>query len=308
MKTELHNRFEMKDLGEAKVCLGLEISRDREQKKLWLGQTEYANAVLDRFGMHDCKPISTPMDPNASYVDNKDGSILVTTAPYRQAIGSLMYLMVGTRPDLAFSDVKLAQFSASPTDEHWTAVKRVLRYVAGSLNLRIEYNGNSANKEVVGYSDSDWAGDKSDRKSTNGYVFTMCGGAVSWCSRKQTIVAASTCEAEYIGMTMASKEAMWLRRLVSDIRGKSVLENPLSLLSDNAGAIALTKNEVVNRRNKHIDLAYHFVRDAVRRGIVNITYLPTTEMTADILTKPLGRILLEKFVEHMGLVKQGEFA
>ena len=99
---------------------------------------------------------------------------------------------------------------------------------------------------------------------------------------------------------------MWLRRLVSDIRGKSVLDKPLSLLSDNAGAIALTKNEVVNRRNKHIDLAYHFVRDAVRRGIVNITYLPTTEMTADTLTKPLGRILLEKFVRYMGLVSQGE--
>ena len=307
LKLELHKRFEMKDLGEAKVCLGLEIHRNRSERKLWLAQSKYANTVLARFGMDTCKPVHTPMDANAQ-LQKADGGAPVTDEPYRQAIGSLMYLMVGTRPDLAFSVGKLSQFVEAPTDTHWIAVKRILRYVAGTANMCIQYSGKLDNKvtNLIGYSDSDWAGDHSDRKSTSTFVFTFCGGAISWCSRKQTIVAASTCEAEYIGLTMASKEAIWLRRLVGDILGPRITENPLVVWSDNNGAISLTTNEALNRRNKHIDIAYHFVRDAVRRGVVKIVYLPTTEMAADILTKPVGRVILDRLRSSLGLVNQGE--
>ena len=307
IKSELHKRFEMKDLGEAKVCLGLEIHRDRSARKLWLGQEKYARTVLARFGMETCKPVSTPMESSVQ-LEKADDTTPATTAPYRQAIGSLMYLMVGTRPYMAFCVGKLSQFVENPTDDHWVAVKRALRYLAGTVNMCIEYSDKHVNNltSVIGYSDSDWAGDHSDRKSTNGYVFTLYGGAISWCSRKQTIVAASTCEAEYIGLTLASKETIWLRRLVSDILGPQVLNKPMVVWSDNNGAISLTTNEALNRRNKHIDLAYHFVRDAVRRGVVKIVYLPTTEMAADILTKPVGRIVLERLIPYMGLVNQGE--
>ena len=253
-------------------------------------------------------PNTNTMDSSNSLVDNKDGSCPVTTHPYRQAIGSLMYLMVGTRPDLAFAVGKLARFSASPTDEHWVAVKHVLRYVAGTQHLCIEYDGNkNVDEPITMFSDSDWAGDKGDRKSVNGYVVSVGGGAVSWCSRKQTVVAASSCEAEYIALTMASKEAMWFRRLASDVFGKRLLDTPTPLWSDNDGAMDTARTGNINRRNKHIDLAYHFVQDAVRRKIVELHYVPTTENTADILTKPLSRVLFDKFAKQMGLVIQGEF-
>ena len=313
IKGELHKRFEMKDLGEAKVILGLEITRDRKNRELHLGQSKYAGDILERFGMHDSRPVSTPMiqsNTNDNCLEVIDPVTDVpTTAPYRQAIGALMYLMLGTRPDIAFAVGKLARFCENPKDKHWIAVKRVLRYVAGTRDFRLLFTGSSP-LELTGFSDSDWAGDLSDRKSTSAFVFKVAGGAVSWASRKQTIVAASTCEAEYISLCATSKEALWLRRVIHDIINpvKTVKDlhpnRPTKILSDNQSAIALAANEAINRRNKHIDIAYHFVRDTIKRGEIALHHLPTTDMPADMLTKPLGRILLQKFIKSVGLTRK----
>ena len=287
----------MKDLGEAKTCLGLEISRDREQKLLWVKQTKYISAILERFGMDGSRPVPTPMvdshileEPSTS--PNKD------SFPYREAIGSLMYLMIGTRPDLAFAVGKLAQFCENPDMRHWTAVKRVLRYVCGTKELGIKFDGT---KPLVGhgFSDSDWAGDVKDRKSTSAYVFMMAGGPVSWCSRKQTAVATSTCEAEYIALSSACKESIWVNRLLKSLDGLS--ENGKLIFADSASAMKLSKNESINRRNKHIDVTYHFVRDCVAKSQVNLEYIPTSEMVAEMLTKPLGRVKYEYLRDKCGV-------
>ncbi|CDF77556.1 Retrovirus-related Gag-Pol polyprotein [Chondrus crispus] len=299
MKGELNKRFEMKDLSEAKVCIGLEIHRDRTIKTLSLTQTKYALNVLDRFKMSTCNPSLTPMEQGRKTTNSIENDS-ETKVPYREAVGCLMYLMVGTRPDLAYAIGKLSQHSANPCESHWAGVKRVMRYVQGTRNLGIVFDNKSKSPELLGFSDADWAGCSDSRKSTSGYVFKFCGGAISWSSRKQTVVATSTCEAEYIALCEACKEATWLRQVVADVLGLD--SDPTIMMGcDNAGTISFAQNESINRRNKRVDVKYHYVRDAIKRNIVYLSHCPTTSMPADILTKALGRILFQKFVELLGL-------
>lgn len=300
MKSEFSKRFEMKDLGEAHKCIGLEISRNRNTRTLYLSQHTYATSVLERFKMSNCNPCATPMELCRPPID---ASIIdpPTNCPYRQAIGCLMFLMVGTRPDLSFTVGRLAQSCEQPRQSDWNAVKRVLRYVQGTKNVSLKYVGSADKPSISGYSDADWAGCVKSRKSTSGYVFMLCGGAVSWCSRKQSVLAASSCEAEYIALTETCKEAAWLRRMIADVLG---LDNDptLNVSCDNDGTIASAHNESINRRNKHIDIAYHFARDASRRNIVRFVPCASQANTADILTKPLARVLFERCFKKMGLI------
>lgn len=311
MKNELNKRFEMKDLGEAKLCLGLEITRDRPNRRLHLTQSKYIVGILERFGMEDSKPVATPMEGTFSYEDRVELDCsgkqegIMTNVPYREAIGSLMYLMIGTRPDLAFCVGKLSQFCEAPKERHWVAVKRVLRYVSGTRTHGILFDG-SKSIEAHGFSDSDWAGDVSDRKSVSGYAFLMAGGVVSWSSRKQTVVATSSCEAEYIAMSVACKESLWLERIVRCMPPNAHKKRGMVVFSDSQSGIKLSQNESINRRNKHIDVTFHFVRDVVARGDVELCYKPTSEMTADLMTKPLGRVKFEYFRELCGIRSQGE--
>ena len=303
MKGELNKRFEMKDLGEAQVWIGLEIRRNRVSGELWLGQLKYAASVLDRFNMSNCNPSLTPMKQHRISIGNTSMAVAhdsPTNAPYRQAIGCLMFLMVGTHPDLAYAIGKLSQHCSDPRESYWTAVKRVFRYLPQTKHMGIVFTKRKSEPHLVGFSDADWGGCLESRKSTSGYVFQICGGAVSWSSRKQTVVATSSCEAEYVALCEACKEASWLRSIVADILG--LKKDPtLPLACDNNGTIAISHNQSINRRNKHIDIAYHFVRDAIRREVVNLKQCDTSEMTADIFTKPLGRVLFQKFVGYLGL-------
>ena len=302
IKGELRKRFEMKDLGEARVCLGLEITRDRANRTLHLSQKKYTQSVLERFRMHDAKPVPTPMesgftnirwsDPEASYESAAD-------FPYRQAIGCLMFLMIGTRPDIAFAVCLLAQFSEQPLVPHWTGVKRVFRYICGTRDHGITF-GRDSNADLVGYTDSDWGGCKNTRKSTSGHVFMIGGGPVSWRSRKQTVTALSSCEAEYIASCTAAKEAVWLGRLISDMN-KYEKSPCVRIFADNQGSIESGKNQAINQRNKHIDIQYHYVRDVVAVGKVEFVYCPTEAMIADILTKPLDRVKFETHVKSLGV-------
>ena len=212
-----------------------------------------------------------------------------------------MYLMVGTRPDIAFSVSKLAKYVESPTLLHWNCVKRVLRYIKNTSEHGIWFNLNK-DLEPLGFVDSDYAGDVTTRKSTSGYVFIMAGGAVSWCSRQQEVVALSSTEAEYISLCSGLKEAIWLRRLVSNLDLTPALgKEPITIMVDNQGAIDLAKNGSVNRRTKHIDVRYHFCRQAVEDKLVTLKYCPTNVMGADVLTKPLGRLKLEELINLFGL-------
>ena len=321
VKKMLNDRFDMKDLGAAKVCLGLEITRDRQNKKLWLTQESYMEKIVERFGMINSKPVHTPMDEPKStderleVISERDEDAV--NVPYREAIGSLMYLMIGSRPDIAYAVGKLARFCDSPKTKHWVAVKRVLRYIRGTSKIGLCYDGlldgtvdcqDSVMKtDLFGYCDSDWAGDVSDRKSTSAYVFMRSGSAISWCSRKQTVVATSSCEAEYIAMSEACKEGIWMKRLFSDIPADTDLSQGIKILNDSQSAQKLSANESINRRNKHIDIKYHFVRHVIEEGQVVFPYLPTSEMVADMLTKPLGRIQFVKLRHLCGMRIKGEF-
>ncbi len=224
--------------------------------------------------MSSSKPVVTPMEPRTKTVEPNDASQQpAEDVPYRSAIGSLMYLMVGTRTDIAFAVGKLAHHSQSPLLEHWTAVKRVLRYIAGTRNAGLTYGG-SGDVTPTGYTDSDWAGCEATRKSTSGYVFMLGGAPVSWRSKKQELAAASSCEAEYIASFHASKEAIWLKRLLADIHPATRM-SAIKVFSDNQGAHAMAYNTAVNDRTKHIAIKYHFTREAVQRKVVWLEYCPT---------------------------------
>ena len=298
IKKELSSRFEMKNLGPANVMLGIEIRRDRSNRKLFISQTEYTKEIHDRFGMSDSKHVTTPMDRSYSELVQQE-SDPAGDVPYRQVIGSLMYLMIGSRPDLAFAIGKLSQHAESPSNFHWISAKRVLRYLNSSRDYGIVFNGNKP-LTPEGFSDADWAGCKLSRKSTSGFLFLFAGGAVSWRSRKQTCVATSTCEAEYIAMCMAVKESIRLSRLLSDLQSTPE-PKPIVLGVDNNGAIDTAKNASVNQRNKHIDLQYRFVRDAYKSNLISLRHVGSEDQIADSLTKPLHRKLFTKLREKQGL-------
>ena len=308
LKEQFNHRVEMKDLGEARICLGLEIRRNREAHTLHLGQAQYAAKFLERYGIHESRPVATPMECQLSAQD-VNGDWFDATL-YRQAIGSLMYLMVGTRPDIIYALGQLSQYVQCPTEALWNGVKRVLRYVNGTRELVILFDG-TTDLWPVGFCDSDWAGDQVDRKSTSGYVFVVGSGAVSWKSKKQSVVAASSCEAEYISLAIAAQESVWLGRVFGFARSgtdKKATEvhvssdvNALELNVDNQSCIKMARNDSSSTRNKHIDMKYHIVRDLLGKKLLRLSYCPTASMTADVLTKPLRRLLFERHREEMGV-------
>ena len=301
VKDEFKHRFKMKDLGAASEFLGIQIYRDRPNRKLHITQSSYIDKILERFGMADANPMSTPMEVSSFKISssNTDPEERAHNVPYRQAIGSLMYLMIGTRPDIGFAVGKLSQYCEQPLKSHWSSIKRVLRYIKGTRNLGITYSA-SESLNPIGYVDSDWAGCLETRKSTEGMVFLLAGGAVFWRSKKQTVIATSSCEAEYIASCSAAKTAIWLARLLSGMLGQSC-SDPITVHVDNQGSIAMAHNESVNARNKHIDIRYHFVREAVRTKQVILSHCPGTEQAADPLTKPLSRIKFKELCSKIGL-------
>jgi len=216
-----------------------------------------------------------------------------------------MYLAIRTRPDIAFAISTLSKFNPRPATKHLLAAKRVLRYLRQTTTLSLIYH-RTQNSGLVGFTDSDFAGDLDDRKSTSGYVFTLAGGPVSWKSKKQSLVSLSSTEAEYVGCSEAAREAIWLRRLYHEItndRLKSTTPAIQLLLSDSQGAISLAQAPRFSDRTKHIDIKYHFVRDSCANGLVRLGFISTAEMTADVMTKALPRDAHQKHIGGMGLTE-----
>lgn len=280
---DIAGAFDIKDVGEVSYFLGLQLRRNRAQGQIWLGQPKYARDMLQRFGMSDCKPVVTPLEAN-THLGCSDGEPVESDIPYAELVGSLLYLTVNTRPDLAFSAGVLSRFVAAPSDVHWKAAKRVLRYIAGTLDRGIQYQKGQV--EVEAFTDADYAGEQDSRKSTSGAVVLMRGAPVVWKSKLQTVVAASTCEAEYIAAAAAAKEALWVRKLIGEMSGQV---QRIPLYGDNQSALVLMKQHTsgASGRTKHIDVPFHFVRHRVMQGDLEAVYVPTDEMKADILTKAL---------------------
>ena len=217
---------------------------------------------------------------------------------YSTSHSCLTYASLISRPNIAVATGTLAQFMSNPNVQHWSGVKRVLRYLKGTKNFGLCYSKADDN-QLVGFSDADWAGDLHTRRSTSGYTFHVGPSLVSWSSRKQVTVARSSTEAEYVALSSATQEAIWLRRLLSDI---SFQECPTTLINeDNQGAIELSKNAKHHERTKHIDIAYHFIRERVSSQEIVVSYCPTNDMIADVMTKAVPRVKFEKFRSSLGV-------
>ena len=273
----------MKDLGVAKKILGMEISRDREEKKLSLSQKSYIEKILSRFGMSASKAIDTPSATNIHLSSDLAPKSEVeeeymSRVPYSNAVGSLMYAMVCTRPDIAHVVSVVSRFMENPGKEHWQAVKRIFRYLRGTSDVGLIYGGDT-HCLVTGYSDSDYAGDVDSRRSMTGYVFTLSGSVVSWKATLQAAVTLSTTEAEYMALTEAAKEGIWLQGLVGDL---GLHQDQAVVFCDSQSAICLAKDQVHHERTKHIDVRYHFLRDEKR---IEVKKVGTADNPADMFTK-----------------------
>lgn len=307
IKKQLAAIFEMKDLGNAKFVLGIKIERDRTNKALSISQSEYINNVVRKFGMEDSRRETyTPMNPGMRLVKSglfgEDESKSVDATQYQAAVGSIMYAMLGTRPDIGFSISRLAQYSNDPREQHWNAVKQLVRYLATTSNYCLTYRGeanNTAEPELTVYTDSDWAADHDTRRSTTGYLFLFAGAPISWKSKRQPTVALSTTEAEYMAACEATREAMNWRMFLGELGLDT--NNPTIIMSDNQGSIALSKNPEHHARSKHIHIRHHYVREQVLLGTVKFEYVSTNEMTADILTKALSRDRHALLTKKMGI-------
>jgi hypothetical protein len=262
------------------------------------GQGKYTLEILKRFRMQDSRPMATPMVTNLKKIDSS-ASELADSRQYRQLIGSLMYL-VNTRPDICFVVNTLSQFMVEPREVHWVAAKHVLRYLQGTIGYGLQYLGGDGVR-LQGFSDSDWAGSDTDRKSTSGCCFSLGSTVISWFNRKQTSVALSSTEAEYMATSLASCEAIWLRKLLTRLFGQ---ELELTVIHcDNQSCIKLSENPVFHDRSKHIEIRYHFIRDRVQKGAVQLQYIPTEEQLADIFTKPLVKGKFVFFRDKLGVVE-----
>lgn len=298
----LNEHFKMKDLGEATSVLGVKINRKKEFGTISISQERYINDMLERFGLNECKPAKTPIDVNQKISSEmspgtEEEAEEMSKIPYRECIGSLLFAAQISRPDISYAVNLLSRFCEKPGKSHWIAAKRILRYLRGSKSFELIYG--QTNNDLTGYCDADWAGDIDNRKSTTGYLFTLNGGAITWNTRRQPTIALSTTEAEFMSMVCATQEALWLKQLLSELFTSYDLV--VKIFCDNKGAIQLAKNNAFSARSKHIDIKHKFIHEKINENQVEIEYLATEEMPADILTKACSASKIMKHIPIFGL-------
>lgn len=294
-KDQMNSRFEMSDLGRLSYYLGLQVKQG--SGFIELNQGAYAKKILEKAGMWDCNPTKLPMDPKESLSKDEEGKPVDSTM-FKSMIGGLRYL-VHTRPDIASSVGVVSRYMERPTILHQLAAKRILRYVKGTLNFGLVYKKTSSVNSIVGYSDSDLGGHSDDRRSTGGMVFYLNSSLVSWGSQKQRCIALSSCEAEFMAATAAACQAIWLRKMLSQVIGAYV--EPVVHYIDNRSALDLAKNHVFHERSKHIDIRYHFIRECVENGEIIVRHVSTDLQRADALTKPLPIARFERMRSMLGV-------
>ncbi|KAL5564205.1 hypothetical protein UlMin_027369 [Ulmus minor] len=284
------SEFEMSDLGMLHYFLGIEVVQSATG--IFISQKKYVREILDMFQMKNCNSVNTPTEFGLKLNKDHEGKKVDGTL-YKQIVGSLMYL-TATRPDIMYSVSLISRYMENPTEMHLLAAKRILRYLQGTKEFGLFYK-KGEKSDLIGFTNSDYARDQDDRKSTSGYVFILGSGAVSWSSKKQSIVTLSTAEAEFVAASSCTCQAIWLKRILEELHFKR--QEPTAIFCDNTSAIKLSKNHVLHGRSKHIDVKFHFLRDLTKAGTIELIYCRSEDQLADIFTKPL------KFPSFMKLRK-----
>jgi transposase InsO family protein len=297
---DLSKSFAMTDGGEPKTFLGVHFARDRVRRTITLSQHAYARDVLKRFGMQQCVPSDSPApSKRLSAKDspqNEEERAAMKKFPYRAAVGALLYLSTATRPDLAQAVSQVARFCENPGPQHWNAVLRIFRYLAGTVTRGLTYHHNPS-FSLFGYADADDAGCPDTRKSTSGFLFMYGSAPVSWKSKMQQFTTLSSCESEVVALSMAAREAVWLRGLFAEMYDTDLL--PTVIFEDNDGARRLANYPRFSERSKHIERKYFFVRERVQAQQVVVRRCDTSKMLADIFTKPLSRHVFRALVQKI---------
>ncbi|XP_061989507.1 uncharacterized mitochondrial protein AtMg00810-like [Rosa rugosa] len=296
-KLSMMKEFEMTDLGELHHFLGIEVQQSKEG--IFMSQESYAKEVVMKFKMEHANPVVTPCITCLKLSKNGEGKSVNSTM-FRSLVDNLMYL-IATRPDIMYAVSLVSRFMEKPYANHWEAAKRFLRYVIGTIDYGIFYQANVP-VNLVGYTDSDLAGSIDDNKSTSGYVFSLRSGAISWSSKKQPIVALSTTEAEYIAGAYAGCQVLWLRGVMESLQHNQ--STPTTLFCNNSSTISVAKDPVLHGRTKHIRMRYHFVRELVNRGVIEVKYCKTDDQMADVFTKALGGQVFKEDVARLGVKRK----
>ncbi|KAJ0509944.1 putative RNA-directed DNA polymerase [Helianthus annuus] len=286
--------FEMTDLGTMKYFLGIEVNQYKEG--ISICQKKYAKEVLERFGMWESNGVKNPIVPG-TVLTKAGGGKEVDGTEFKRLVGSLMYLTV-TRPDIMYVVCLISRFMSNPKEEHLQLAKRVLRYVKDTYNFGLLYARKSGLKLQV-YTDSDFARDREDRRCTSGYVCLLSEAAICWSSRKQEIVTLSSTDAEYVAATTCACHCVWLKGLLQEMSNKLI--GTVEVKCDNNSTIKLSKNPVMHRRTKHIDVRFHYLRDLVNQEQVQLVFCPTGDQVADVMTKPVKLEVFEKMRKLMGV-------
>lgn len=297
IKAQISNEFEVVDGGKLEYFLGMEIQREGDTGAVTVCQQQYINNLLNQYGMDNCRPVSTPLDAGFQVHCSNESCKRVNQTEYQSIIGALMYLAISSRPDILHSVCKLSQRNMDPHSEHEAGVWHILRYLKKTIDLKLHYS--KTGQPIECFVDADWGGDASDRKSYTGCSFVAAGSVFSWESKKQNLVALSSTEAEYVALSTAAKEAVYIKKLITEI-GFGI-KSPMVLNSDNQSAQHLVKNPIYHARSKHIDIKYHHIRELYKNNEITLNYVNTNEMMSDILTKNLPKVKHCKFTQAMGL-------
>ncbi|KAL7083944.1 hypothetical protein ACP275_14G193700 [Erythranthe tilingii] len=289
----MSSEFEMSMVGELTYFLGLQVKQMSDG--IFITQSKYAKNLVKRFGLESAKTVRTPMGTNDKLSRQLDATAVDPTL-YRSMIGSLLYL-TSSRPDICYSVGVCARYQSNPKECHLSAVKRIIRYVSGTIDFGIWYSMDT-NTTLAGFSDADWAGDADDRKSTTGGCFYLGNNLVSWYSKKQNSISLSTAESEYIAAGSCCAQLLWMKQMVCDY---GISQDLLHIYCDNMSAINISKNPVQHSRTKHIEIRYHFIRNLVEEGSVSLEYVTTEKQLADIFTKPLDAHRFDSLRNSLGI-------
>ena len=293
----ISNEWEITDLRMPTKIVGIELAISPDA--ISISSTKYINAILARENMDTCNAVSTPLDPNIALVPNPEDNKINRSNDYARLLGELQYISNASRPDITYEVNRLASYTGNPSLQHYTTIKRILRYLSGTRTHRITYKAMPDNTDFMGFTDAVYA-NADESRLTIGYVFLTGGAAITWSSKRLSLTSLSSTQAEYVALSEAVREACWLRNLYTEL-GLLHEDHPTTIVGDNEGSIALAHNPQFHKRTKHIKVRWHWIRELVQDGTIAIESCCDPEQTADVLTKALHRTKHHKHILDMGL-------